>query len=91
MGEWYAVSLGEPVPILIWLGFWLATGETSDAARDAFIACFLLEEQEITEPPSLDPLPVIAFTNSAFWLQAVAYILSPSGACLEGCLRTVFD
>jgi len=83
----FVAGMGEPVDSLIWQAFWGLTVRSRGARQRAFLDIFPLREEDATPPDTSEVVTVYAFTDTAFWLGAVAFFASPQGACLVGCER----
>jgi len=83
----YVAGLGEPVTPELWQTFWGLTFRSRAARQSAFVVIFPLQWDE-TSPIDGSPVgSVLAFTSTSFWLGAIAFFLTPEGACLEGCKK----
>lgn len=78
-------TLNLGIPVALWDVLWLPLIPSRDERKAAFINLYLLEvvEVEFGLPPVLTD--VVRATDFIFWLLVDVLVLSPSGACLDGC------
>lgn len=85
MGIAFVATVGLGVPKILWETYWALTFLSHDERQVAFETLYKLHEEEIPfgEPPVLTEF--VLFDDAVFWLEVSLWVISPDGACLDGC------
>lgn len=83
----YAFTLGAFIPCAIFNPLWLLVALSRDARKAAFVEIYGLTETELVIVEGGELECVYTFDDSAFWLELVAFLITPAGACLDDCPR----
>lgn len=86
--EGLALTLYLGVPLAVWDAFWLATTHNADIYKGVFRTLYHLEiGTMVIDDLDVDAIVVVGgFVD--WWLGVSLFLISPGGACLDGCQQT---
>lgn len=89
MSQAFSLTLFSFVPKVVWDGLWLFVPVATQERQDliSFTWGLSIVTMDIGEPPL--PTDVLVTSDPLIWLQLTAFLLTPEGACLDGCERFV--
>lgn len=86
--EGLALTLYLGVPLAVWDAFWIVTTHDSDPFKVVFRSLYHLTIGTM----DVDDVPVDAVVVvdgfEGWWLALTLFLLTPAGACLDGCQQT---
>lgn len=82
------LTLFVGIPRDVWDVFWLPLILQPEYRREVFIEVYLLEIVSIVVE-GVD-VEIVRPTNLPVWVEYSLQVLTPSGACLDGCAQTIF-
>lgn len=87
VAEGLIASLGLGCPAIVLDVYFLLVFRSREARKSAFMEIFRLERKEV---PFGDPVEMVEFVvplDPVMWLAIIAFVVSPSGACIDGCTK----
>jgi hypothetical protein len=75
----FLLSLGQPVPLVLYESFWIALPPDRLLRQSIFNRLYALEIVTIDEQP------FVSFVNQNFWTYVTIFRALPGAACVENC------
>lgn len=86
--EGLALTLYLGVPLAVWDAFWLVTTHNTAEYKFLFRSLYHLEiGTMVVDGGEVDAI-VVADGYTTWWLGVTLFLLTPGGACLDGCQQT---
>lgn len=86
--EGLALTLYVGVPLTLWDIFWLGTTHNSARYREIFRSLYHLEIGTMDVSGDIVDAIVVVSGFEWWWIQMTAFLLTPGGACLDGCQQS---
>lgn len=86
MGIAETLNIGIPLPL--WSAFWLIYGGWNEEVQLSFLATYRLEIVTIEVGDPVELLDVVRAKVPADYASWVLFLLTPSAACIGGCLQS---
>lgn len=86
--EGLALTLYLGVPLAVWNAFWTVTTHNTAAYREVFRSLYHLEIGTMEVDDLSVEAVVVVEGFEAWWISVTVFLLTPGGACLEGCGQT---
>lgn len=87
MQQAFLLTLYSFVPVDVWNALWLFADGDVQRRKELFLVSGSLSivTMEIGSPPV--PTDVVVTSRSGDWILLTGFLLTPEGACLDGCQR----